>query len=191
MFGGSGRKTEEGDVGSSSSICSETGRTIGYYPRNTHGVRCASCEWESVCFQFKYADLSGIWVLTQPRFVVQILSSLVEVAEAIIWNHEKNCYIGIFNSSDLIKAVLMQINMHRHNPQSVDDILLININTYRGAFLRFLLPLEFQLKQSKNSERLLDCQPTTSLMDILRIMSQYRIRRLPVIQVRLSPACYS
>ena len=95
-----------------------------------------------------------------------------EVAEAIIWNHEKNCYIGIFNSSDLIKAVLMQINMHRHNPQSVDDILLININTYR----------EFQLKQSKNSERLLDCQPTTSLMDILRIMSQYRIRRLPVIQ---------
>jgi len=85
----------------------------------------------------------------------------------------------------------MQINMHRHNPQSVDDILLININTYRGAFLRFLLPLEFQLKQSKNSERLLDCQPTTSLMDILRIMSQYRIRRLPVIQVRLSPACYS
>ena len=84
----------------------------------------------------------------------------------------------------------MQINMHRHNPQSVDDILLININTYRGAFLRFLL-LEFQLKQSKNSERLLDCQPTTSLMDILRIMSQYRIRRLPVIQVRLSPACYS
>lgn len=26
----------------------------------------------------------------------------------------------------------MQINMHRHNPTSVDEILLININTYRG-----------------------------------------------------------
>lgn len=84
----------------------------------------------------------------------------------------------------------MQINMHRHNPQSVDDILLININTYRGAFLRFLSPAEFQLKQSKNSKRLLDCQPTTSLMDILRIMSQYRIRRLPVIQVRLFHSFY-
>lgn len=56
----------------------------------------------------------------------------VEVAEAIIWNHEKNCFIGIFNSSDLIKAVLMQINMHRHHPDKVNDILLININTYRG-----------------------------------------------------------
>lgn len=56
----------------------------------------------------------------------------VEVAEAVIWNHEKNCFIGIFNSSDLIKAVLMQINMHRHYPDKVNDILLININTYRG-----------------------------------------------------------
>ena len=93
-----------------------------------------------------------------------------EVAEAIIWNHEKNCFIGVFNSSDLIKAVLMQINMHRHDPTKVDDILLININTYR----------QFQLK-SESKRRLLDCSPSTSLMDILRIMSEYRIRRLPVI----------
>ena len=64
----------------------------------------------------------------------------LEVAEAIIWNHEKNSYIGIFNSSDLIKAVLMQINMHRHNAASVDDILLININTYRGIAHYFSIP---------------------------------------------------
>ncbi|KAK8821572.1 hypothetical protein WA556_002021 [Blastocystis sp. ATCC 50177/Nand II] len=94
-----------------------------------------------------------------------------EVAEAIIWNHEKNCFIGIFNSSDLIKAVLMQINMHRHHPDKVNDILLININTYR----------EFQLK-NESKQRLLDCQPTTSLIDILHIMSEYKIRRLPVIE---------
>lgn len=57
---------------------------------------------------------------------------LVEVAEAIIWNHEKNCYIGVFNSSDLIKAVLMQINMYRHDHSKKDNILFITINTYRG-----------------------------------------------------------
>lgn len=76
----------------------------------------------------------SVWHLIVFALRVELDSSVlcVEVAEAIIWNHEKNCFIGIFNSSDLIKAVLMQINMHRHHPDKVNDILLININTYRG-----------------------------------------------------------
>ena len=111
------------------------------------------------------------------------LEFLVEVAEAIIWNHDTNCFIGVFNSSDLIKAVLMQINMHRHDQSKKDNILFINIKTYRGiaAFSRF--SIEFQLR-SESKRRLLDCKPSTSLIDILRIMSEYRIRRLPVIDVR-------
>lgn len=108
---------------------------------------------------------------------------LVEVAEAIIWNNEKNCYIGVFNSSDLIKAVLMQINMHRHDQSKKDNILFININTYRGMAVFVYFSIEFQLR-SESKRRLLDCKPSTSLMDILRIMSEYRIRRLPVIDVR-------
>lgn len=108
---------------------------------------------------------------------------LVEVAEAIIWNHEKNCYIGVFNSSDLIKAVLMQINMHRHDQSKKDNILFININTYRGMAFFSDFSIEFQLR-SESKRRLLDCKPSTSLIDILRIMSEYRIRRLPVIDVR-------
>lgn len=43
--------------------------------------------------------------------------------------------------------------------------------------------VEFQLR-SESKRRLLDCKPSTSLIDILRIMSEYRIRRLPVIDVR-------
>ncbi len=82
----------------------------------------------------------------------------------------------------------MQINMHRHNPASVDDILLININTYRGSIDWIVLFTEFQLK-NESKQRLLDCQPDTSLMEILRIMSQYRIRRLPVIDVYILFFC--
>ena len=82
----------------------------------------------------------------------------------------------------------MQINMHRHNPASVDDILLININTYRGSIDWIVLFTEFQQK-NESTQRLLDCQPDTSLMEILRIMSQYRIRRLPVIDVYILFFC--
>lgn len=110
---------------------------------------------------------------------------VLEVNEAIIWNHEKNSFIGIFNSSDLIKAILMQINRHRHDPSKVDDILLVDINAYRGTVhLQILIQLEFQLK-SESKRRLLDCSPSTKLIDIIRIMSEYQIRRLPVIEVNM------
>lgn len=83
----------------------------------------------------------------------------------------------------------MQINMHRHDQSKKDNILFINIKTYRGitAFSRF--SIEFQLR-SESKRRLLDCKPSTSLIDILRIMSEYRIRRLPVIDVRGYRICF-
>ena len=111
---------------------------------------------------------------------------LVEVAEAIIWNHEKNCYIGVFNSSDLIKAVIL--NGSRANPNAEKDdfmdydiVFVVDKVLPMAVFPCFFV--EFQLR-SESKRRLLDCKPSTSLIDILRIMSEYRIRRLPVIDVR-------
>ena len=40
---------------------------------------------------------------------------------------------------------------------------------------------EFQIK-NEPIPRLLDCNPSTKLMDIIRIMTEYHIRRLPVIE---------
>lgn len=95
---------------------------------------------EVVRYLFLIRICQFVWHLIVWEIKVHVLIRLyvLEVNEAIIWNHEKNSFIGIFNSSDLIKAILMQINRHRHDPSKVDDILLVDINAYRGT-------LHFQL----------------------------------------------
>ena len=68
---------------------------------------------------------------------------------------------------------------------SMTFYLSILIHTEVWKLVEFRYDLEFQLKNEKGFNcRLLDCSPETSLMDILHIMSEYHIRRLPVIAVR-------